>query len=74
MWRLETMKDTGKTGALPRSIENVHAPSGLDCNAVAMDLRTGLVLDGGGQAIRQRKVDFVYQTIRHSEETFAAKR
>jgi hypothetical protein len=46
----------------------------LDCNAVALDVRTGLVLDGGAiKAIQQRRVAFVHRAIRHSEETFAAK-
>ena len=35
---------------------NVLRTFNLDCNAVAMDLRTGLVLDGGPvKAIRQKK-------------------
>jgi hypothetical protein len=73
VWRLEETIGLGKTGALC-SIENVLRTFNLDCNAVAMDLRTGLVLDGGAiRAVRQRQVGFVHRALRHSEETFAAK-
>jgi hypothetical protein len=73
VWRLEETIGLRKTGA-PCSIENVLRTFNLDCNAVAMNLRTGLVLDGGAiEAVRHREVDFVYRAIRHSEDTFAAK-
>lgn len=73
VWRLEETIGLRKTGA-PCSIENVLRTFNLDCNAVAMDLRTGLVLDGGAiKAVRRRQVDFVHRAIRHSEATFAAK-
>lgn len=73
VWRLEETIGLRKTG-VPRSIENVLRTFNLDCNAVAMDLRTGLVLDGGAiKAVRQRRVDFVHHAIPHSEDTFAAK-
>jgi hypothetical protein len=73
VWRLEETIGLRKTGA-PCSIENVLRTFNLDCNAIAMDLRTGLVLDGGAiEAVRRRQVDFVHRAIRHSQETFAAK-
>jgi hypothetical protein len=73
VWRLEETIGLRKTGA-PCSIENVVRTFNLDCNAVAMDLTTGLVLDGGAiEAVRHGQVDFVYGAIRHSEDTFAAK-
>jgi hypothetical protein len=73
VWRMEDTIGLRKTGALC-SIENVLRTFNLDCNAVAMDLRTGLAVDGGAiKAVRHRQVDFVYRAIRHSEETFAAK-
>jgi hypothetical protein len=73
VWRLEETIGLRKTGA-PCSIENVLRTFNLDCNAVAMDLKTGMVLDGGAiKAVRQRQVDFVYRALRHSEDTFAAK-
>jgi hypothetical protein len=73
VWRLEETIGLRKTGA-PCSIQNVLRTFNLDCNATAMDLRTGLVLDGGAiEAVRRRQVDFVHRAIRHSEDTFAAK-
>jgi hypothetical protein len=73
IWRLEETIGLRKTGT-PCSIDNVLRTFNLDCNAVALDLRTGLVLNGGAiEAIRRRQVDFVHRAIRHSEETFAAK-
>ncbi len=73
VWRLEETIGLRKTGA-PCSIENVLRTFNLDCNAVAIDLRTGLILDGGAiEAVRHRRIGFVYRAIRHSEDTFAAK-
>ena len=73
VWRLEETIGLRKTGA-PCSIENVLRTFNLDCNAIALDIRTGLFLDGGAlEAIQQKQVDFVHGAIRHSEETFAAK-
>jgi hypothetical protein len=73
VWRLEETIGLRKTGT-SCSIENVLRTFNLDCNAVAMDVRTGLVLDGGAiEAVRHRQVDFVYGAIQHSEDTFAAK-
>ena len=46
----------------------------LDCNAIALDLRIGLFLDGGAiRAVQQKQIDFVHRAVRHTEETFAAK-
>ena len=73
VWRLKETIGLRKTGA-PCSIENALRTFNLDCNAVAMDLETGLVLDGGAiKAVQHRQVDFVYRAIRHSDQTFAAK-
>ena len=56
------------------SIENVLRSFNLDCNAVALDLRKGWLIDAGAiQAIRRKQVDFVPNVIRHSADTFAAK-
>jgi len=73
VWRLEETIGIKKTGA-PCSLENVLRTFNLDCNAIALDLRTGLFLDGGAiKAIRQNTVHFVRDAIPHSEGTFAAK-
>jgi hypothetical protein len=73
VWRLEETIGLRKTGA-PCSIENVLRTFNLDCNAIALDLRTGLFLDGGAiKAVQQKRVGFVHGAIRHSEDTFAAK-
>jgi hypothetical protein len=46
----------------------------LDCNAIALDARTGLFLDAGAiKAVSQKRVDIVHGVIRHSQSTFAAK-
>jgi len=73
VWRLEETIGLRKTGA-PCSIENVLRTFNLDCNAIGLDPRTGLFLDGGAiRAVRQKQIDFVHGAIRHTEETFAAK-
>ena len=73
MWRLEETIGLRKTGT-PCSIENVLRTFNLDCNAIGLDLRTGLFLDGGAiRAVRQKQIDFVHGAIRHTKETFAAK-
>ncbi|PYT29341.1 MAG: hypothetical protein DMG57_11985 [Acidobacteria bacterium] len=73
VWRLEDTIGLRKTGT-PCSIENVLRTFNLDCNAIALDLGTGLFLDGGAiKAIHQKRIGFVRGVIRHSEETFAAK-
>ena len=73
VWRMEETIGFRKTGA-SCSIENALRSFNLDCNAIALDLRTGLFLDGGAiAAIRKKQVDFVQGALQHSEKTFAAK-
>jgi hypothetical protein len=73
VWRLEETIGLRKTGA-SCSIENMLRTFNLDCNAIAMDLKTGLVVDGGAiKAVQDRQLDFVCGAIRHSDDTFAAK-
>jgi hypothetical protein len=73
VWRLENSIGLRKTGAA-FSLENVLRSFNLDCNAIALNVRTGLVADAGAvDAIRERRVGFVHNVIRHSHETFAAK-
>ena len=73
VWRLEETIGLKKTGS-PRSLQNVLRSFNLDCNAIALDVRTGLFLDAGAiQAIRHRRLGFAEDAIRHSIDTFAAK-
>lgn len=73
VWRLEETIGIRKTGT-PCSLENVLRTFNLDCNAIALDVRTGLFLDGGAvEAIRRKQLGFVKRAIQHSETTFSAK-
>lgn len=73
VWRLEETIGLKKTGS-PRSLENMLRSFNLNCNAIALDLRTGLFLDGGAiEAIRRKRLGFAEDVIRHSSDTFAAK-
>ena|SRR5258708_6023514 len=73
IWRLEETIGLKKTGA-QCSIENVLRSFNLDCNAIALDVSTGLFLDAGAiEAIRKKRLGFVENVIRHSTDTFAAK-
>jgi hypothetical protein len=73
VWRLEESIGLRKTGTAC-SVESVLRTFNLDCNAVALELRTGTLIDAGAsEAIRKRQVGFVPDAIVHSEATFAAK-
>jgi hypothetical protein len=73
VWRLENSVGLRKTGTA-FSLENVLRSFNLDCNAIALDVRSGLVADAGAiDAIRGRRVGLVHNVILHSPETFAAK-
>jgi hypothetical protein len=73
IWRLEESIGLKKTG-MPCSLETVLRTFNLDCNAIAMDLSTGLLLDAGAiEAVRRHRVSFAEAAIHHSRQTFAAK-
>ena len=73
VWRMEETIGLRKTWT-PYSIENVLRTFNCDCNAIALDIKTGVFLDAGAtKAISQKRVDFVQDVIRHSQDTFAAK-
>lgn len=73
VWRLEETIGLKKTGA-SCSLENVLRSFNLNCNAIALDVRTGLFLDAGAiDAIRHQRLGFAEDAIRHSTDTFAAK-
>lgn len=73
VWRLEETIGLKKTDA-PRSLENMLRSFNLNCNAIALDMRTGLFLDAGAiEAIRYKRLGFAEDAIRHSIDTFAAK-
>ena len=73
VWRLEETIGLKKTGS-PRSLENMLRSFNLNCNAIALDIRTGLFLDGGAiEASRHKRLGFAEDAIRHSVDTFAAK-
>jgi hypothetical protein len=73
VWRLEETIGLKKTGS-PRSLENMLRSFNLNCNAIALDIRTGLFLDAGAiEAIRHKRLGFAEDAIRHSIDTFAAK-
>jgi hypothetical protein len=73
VWRLEETIGLKKTGS-ECSLENVLSSFNLDCNAIALDVGTGLFLDAGAiEAIRHKRLGFAENVIRHSAGTFAAK-
>lgn len=73
VWLLESSIGLRKTGA-PFSLESVLRSFNLNCNAVALNVRTGVLIDSGAiEAIRRKRVDFVPHVLKHSFETFAAK-
>jgi hypothetical protein len=73
IWRLEDSIGLRKTG-LAFSLENVLRSFNLNCNAVALDLKSGVFTDAGAiESIRKRRVGFVEKRISHSCDTFAAK-
>jgi hypothetical protein len=73
IWRLEESIGLKKTGT-PCSLAAVLRTFNLNCNAIAMDFRSGLFFDSCAiDAIWRRRVGFVEQVIHHSEDTFAAK-
>ena len=73
IWRSEETIGLRKTG-IPFSLENVLRSFNLNCNAIALDLRSGVFTDAGAiESIRQKRVGFVERSITHSAPTFAAK-
>ncbi len=73
VWRLEDSIGLRKTG-IPYSLENVLRSFNLDCNAIALDLKTGIFTDAGAiESIRRTRVGLVNNVISHSHATFAAK-
>lgn len=73
IWRSEETIGLRKTG-VSFSLENVLRSFNLSCNAIALDLRTGVFTDAGAvESIRQRRLGFVEAKIAHSASTFAAK-
>lgn len=73
VWRLEETIGLKKTGSAV-SLENALRSFNLNCNAIALDVRTGLFLDAGAiEAIRYKRLGFAEDAIRHSVDTFAAK-
>jgi hypothetical protein len=73
VWRLEDSIGLRKTGT-PFSLESVLRSFNLDCNAVALDIKTGIFVDAGAiESIRRMRVGFVESAIGHSRTTFAAK-
>ena len=73
VWRLEDSIGLRKTG-ISFSLENVLRSFNLDCNAIALDLKTGMFTDAGAiESIRRMRVGFAESAISHSRTTFAAK-
>jgi hypothetical protein len=73
IWRLEESVGLRKTNT-PCSIENVLRTFNLNCNAIALDIRTARLIDGGAtDSVRKRRLMFVPSAIVHSRATFAAK-
>ena len=73
IWRLEESIGLKKTGT-PCSLAAVLRTFNLDCNAIAMDFRSGLFFDSCAiDAILRRRLGFVEHVIHHSADTFAAK-
>jgi hypothetical protein len=73
VWRLEDSVGLRKTNT-PPSVENMLRTFNLSCNAIALDIRTGTLIDAGAiDSIRKRHLGFVRNAIVHSKATFAAK-
>jgi hypothetical protein len=73
IWRLEDTVGLRKTRAVC-SLENMLRSFNLSCNAIALDIGTGVFFDFGAiDTIRSKKLGFVQNAIRHSHGTFAAK-
>jgi hypothetical protein len=73
VWRLEDSIGLRKTNTAC-NVENVLRTFNLSCNAIALDIRTGVLTDAGAlDSVRNRHVAFVRNAIVHSESTFAAK-
>lgn len=73
IWRLEDSIGLRKTNTAP-SVENLLRTFNLACNALALDLRTGILTDAGAiDSIRRKQLTFVRNRIVHSQHTFAAK-
>jgi hypothetical protein len=73
VWRMEDSIGLRKTGT-PYTEENVLRTFNLSCNAIALNIRNGELLEGGAiRAIRQNQLSFVRDRIVHSRATFAAK-
>lgn len=73
LWRLEETIGLRKTNS-KCSIENVLRSFNISSNAIALDLKSGLLIDAGAiNSVRRRHVSFVQNPIVHSTDTFAAK-
>src|SRR5207245_8694873 len=73
IWRLEASIGLRKTGTV-FSLENVLRSFNLNCNAIALDMKTGVILDAGAvESVRKKRIDFAEHAIRHSSATFSAK-
>jgi len=73
VWRLEETIGLRKTNTVC-CVENVLRSFNLSCNAIALEIRSGLFIDAGAiEAIRRQRLSFVRNAIVHSETTFAAK-
>jgi hypothetical protein len=73
VWRLEDSVGLRKTNT-PPSVENMLRTFNLSCNAIALDIRTGTLIDAGAiDSIRKGHLNFVQNAIVHSRATFAAK-
>jgi hypothetical protein len=73
VWRLEDSIGLRKTGNT-FSLETVLKSFNLNCNAIALDIKTGMFIDAGAiESIRRMRVGFVEGAICHSHATFAAK-
>ena len=54
--------------------KNVLRSFNLGCNAIALNVRTGIFTDAGAiDSIRKKRLTFADYAIRHSHATFAAK-
>jgi hypothetical protein len=73
VWRLEDSVGLRKTNT-DCTVENVLRTFNLSCNAIALNIRTGVLTDAGAiDSVRDKHVAFVRNAIVHSEPTFAAK-
>jgi hypothetical protein len=73
VWRMEDSIGLRKTGT-PYTLENVLRTFNLNCNAIAMDIHKGELLDAGVvEAVRRQELSFLRNRIVHSRGTFAAK-